>query len=236
MTQERDRVSGHSNELGSGSLVTEQVKQGTQQAVQHTQEAAGQVTESAKQHAVSYAASQKQTASENLRSVSEALREAGQSLENKDQAPIGGYARRAADGVEGLAGYLERTPVQELIRDVEDFARRHSTMFLGGAFALGMAGARFIKASSPSSTRSSGGVSEAFSSSGYRDRGSYRAKTLSAGSDSSSAARLDDTGITAAQSQPGSPSTSGVEGAVELSDATVFNADLVTETSDGTTR
>lgn len=234
MTQEEDRTSSYSGDAGTGSLVTEQVKQGTQQAVQQTQQAAGQMTESAKQGAVSYADSQKQSATQGLHSVADALRETGSALHDKNQAPLGNYANTAADKVEGFAGYLEQTPIQALIRDAEDFARQHSTVFLGGAVALGIAAARFIKASSPSRGGSSYGnyYSGSYGGNGY-GRGQSQ---LGAQSAYASGAPYSDTEITGTPSSFGRTSTTGLADEVELPDATVFNADLATETTDGTTR
>jgi len=237
MTKEEDRTSGYSGDAGSGNLVTEQVKQGTQQAVQQTQQAAGQMTESAKQGAVSYADSQKQSATQGLHSVADALRETGSTLHDKNQAPLGNYANTAADKVEGFAGYLEQTPIQDLIRDAEDFARQHSTAFLGGAVALGFAAARFIKASTPSRGGSASYDSGTYSSGSYGGNGSgYGQGQLGDQSSYASGAPYSDTEITGTPSSFGRTSTSGLADEVELPDATVFNADLATETTDGTTR
>ena len=236
MTQDQGRTSGYSGDGGSGNIVTEQVKQGTQQAVQQTQEVAGQVTESAKQGAVSYADSQKQTATQGLHSVAEALHETGSTLQSKNQAPLGKYANTAGDKVEGFAGYLEQTTVQDLIRDAEDFARQHSTIFLGGAVALGVAAARFIKASSPSNSGSSYG-SGTYASGGYRGNNyGYGQSQLGADTSFASGTPYGDAEMTATPSSLNSVSTTAVVDEVELPDATVFNADLATETTDGTIR
>lgn len=233
MTQDQGRTSG---DTGSGNLVTEQVKQGTQQAVQQTQQAAGQVTESAKQGAVSYADSQKQTATQGLHSVADALRDTGSNLQSKNQAPLGKYANTAADKVEGFAGYLEQTPVQNLIRDAEEFARQHSTLFLGGAMALGVAAARFIKASSSSQGGSSGSGSGTYSSSSYGGNSyGYSQSQLGANSPYASGTPYIDMEMSGTPSTFSRTPTTGLADEVELPDATVFNADLATETTDGTT-
>lgn len=239
MTQDQSKTSGYSADSGTGSLVTEQVKQTGQQAVQQTQQVAGQVTESAKKNAVSYADSQKQTAKQYLQSVADALHETGQSLQSKNQTPIANYANKAADQVEGFAGYLERTPVQDMVRDAEDFARQHSTLFLGGALALGLAAARFIKASAPSSRYAGSGTYEMGKYAPSNDaNGSYgyRQNQLGSGTSYSSGAPYGDSGPAGTPSPIQPTSTSGLADEVELPDATVFNADLGTETTDGTAR
>jgi len=47
--------------------------------------------------------------------------------------------------MERVSNYLQRTDVAELVDGVEDFARREPLLFVGGAFALGLLGARFLK-------------------------------------------------------------------------------------------
>lgn len=241
MNQGQGATSDYSGDGGAGSIVTEQVKQGTQAALQQTQQAAGQVTESAKQGAVSYADSQKSTATKTIRSMADALHETGTSLQHKDQAPFARYANSAGDQIEGFAEYLERTPVQDLVKDAEDFARQHTTLFLGGAVALGLAAARFIKASSPGGGASSHSGSSYLASNRYGTRGYESGNQqgqglVGAGTSYASGAPYGDGGALATPSTVGTASTSGIADEVEMPDATVFNADLETESGDGTAR
>ncbi len=62
------------------------------------------------------------------------------------QPQIAEFASTAADQAEALAGYLRENDVRQIIGNVEDFARRQPLLFIGGAFLLGMATSRFIKA------------------------------------------------------------------------------------------
>src|SRR5215217_3478282 len=54
---------------------------------------------------------------------------------------------KAAEQAERLSGYLSERDANELLREVEDFARNRPAVFLGGAFAIGIAAARFLKSS-----------------------------------------------------------------------------------------
>jgi hypothetical protein len=218
------------SQSGTGSLVTEQVKQGTQQAAQQTQQAAGQVAESAKSTAVSYADSQKQTATQSLHSVADALHGTGKTLESNGPAPVANYANMAGDKVDGFAQYLEQTSVTNLIGDAENFARQHSSWFLGGALALGFAASRFIKASTPSPSGSGGYGSN---SGGYGD---YGQSQLVSGTSYASSAPYSDIGYGGSPSNLSGSSSTFMASEVEMPDATVFNADLETETTDGTSR
>jgi len=82
-----------------------------------------------------------------LGSVAQSLVFSSQQLREQDQHGMSRYAERAAQKVEQLAGYMQNTNVSEMTDRVESFARREPALFLGGAFALGLLGARFLKSS-----------------------------------------------------------------------------------------
>ena len=97
--------------------------------------------------------SQKTRAAESLSGVAQSLRTTSRQL-TEAPAGLGGYVQQAADQVDSLARYLENSEVGDLVDDVEDFARRSPAAFLGGAFVLGMLGARFLKSSRRNLVRS----------------------------------------------------------------------------------
>jgi hypothetical protein len=68
-----------------------------------------------------------------------------------DQPTIANVASAAADQTERLARYLRETDARGLIATIEDLARRQPILFLGGAFLLGVAASRLLKAGVPSS-------------------------------------------------------------------------------------
>ncbi len=96
---------------------------------------------------------QKTRAAESLSGVAQSLRTTSRQL-TEAPAGLGGFVQQAADHVDGLARYLENSEVGDLVDDVEDFARRSPAVFLGGAFVLGMLGARFLKSSRRNLVRS----------------------------------------------------------------------------------
>ena len=69
-----------------------------------------------------------------------------------EQPAIASAAVTAADQAERLAGFLRNTDARELLRTVEDIARRQPILFLGGAFVAGLAASRFLKAAGGSDT------------------------------------------------------------------------------------
>ena len=83
------------------------------------------------------------------RKMAQALRQSGEQLSNEGNAQqVAGLAGGAADRIERLGGYLERTSGVELVRDAEDFARRRPWMVAGIGLVAGLAASRFLKASS----------------------------------------------------------------------------------------
>ena len=127
----------------------EQAKQKAGQAKEETKELAGQ----AKEQALSRAEQQKSRATDSLDHVAKALHQTGDNLREEDQGAVAGYVDDAAGRVESAAGYLRDRSPDELLHEAERFARRDPALFLGGAFVLGLLGARFLKSSSPGSSR-----------------------------------------------------------------------------------
>jgi uncharacterized protein YjbJ (UPF0337 family) len=130
--------------------VADQAKAAAGQIAGEAQQRAGQAVDMARQQVASGMSSQKDRAAASLGSVAHALRQTGQQLRTQDQVGVTDYIDRAASQVERISGYLERNDLGQLVDDVEHFARRQPALFLGGAFMLGLLGARFLKSSRPS--------------------------------------------------------------------------------------
>lgn len=90
---------------------------------------------------------QKSRATESMGAVADALRQTGQQLSSHDQAGIGRMAERAAEQLDRFSNDIQNKNVNELINDVENFARRDPQLFLGGAVVLGLFASRFFKSS-----------------------------------------------------------------------------------------
>jgi hypothetical protein len=94
------------------------------------------------------ARSAKEHTGDRIRGVATQLRNMSDSLRGED--PLASeLAERASRGIEGVAQYVSSASAQSLIRDTEQLARRQPALFFGGAFLLGLAAGRFLKASSP---------------------------------------------------------------------------------------
>jgi hypothetical protein len=187
---------------GQGAVA--QAKDMAGDLVDQAQEKTGQVVDQARGVVASRIADQKDRAAGSLGGVAQALRQTSQQLRDQDQAGTTQYVDGAANQIERVASYLQHTDINDVFDDVEQFARRQPALFLGGAFALGLLGARFLKSSSRSSTRGNTGGSRSYTyTGGYQP--AYRATTADytrssnyggpAGYDTSATSRYD-TGTT----------------------------------------
>jgi uncharacterized protein YjbJ (UPF0337 family) len=127
----------------------DQAKEAVSQVAGQAKEAASNVAGQAKDQMATRLSSEKTRAVHSLGSVAEALRQTGQQLREQNAEIPTQYIDRVASEVERVSGYLERRDMGQLVQDVEQFARRQPTLFLGGAFVLGLIGARFLKSSAP---------------------------------------------------------------------------------------
>jgi len=138
---------GQDTTRGTMQEVADQAKETAGQVANQAQQKAGRVVDQTRQQMTSRLASQKDRAAEGLGSVAQALWQTGQQLREQDQDGVTSYIDNAASQVERFSTYLQNNDVGELINDVERFARRQPAVFLGGAFVLGLLGARFLKSS-----------------------------------------------------------------------------------------
>jgi uncharacterized protein YjbJ (UPF0337 family) len=111
------------------------------------QQAKGQISEQVDQRSTQ-AGQQVNTVAQDVRSVAEELRSQG-----KDKPAR--YAEQAAERVQSAGQWLEQKNGDELLRDVEDFARRNPWAVAAGGLVLGLAASRLLKASSTERYRAS---------------------------------------------------------------------------------
>jgi hypothetical protein len=87
-------------------------------------------------------------AGEQLGSLAQAMRRAGDDLRSDGNEPHGKVAEAAAERMDQVGSYLRRADADTLLSDVEDLARRQPMVVIAGGLMLGLAAARFLKASS----------------------------------------------------------------------------------------
>jgi gas vesicle protein len=141
--------SNNSNFNDNSSSFTDQVKDTASQAFQQTQQAAGQMLDKAKDTVKDQLSTQKDRATDSMGGFTDALHQTGQQLRQNGQGAFGDYADSLASQVDRAVGFLRERDVDQLVSDVENFARKQPALFIGGAVLLGIAVGRFLKSSSP---------------------------------------------------------------------------------------
>jgi len=123
---------------------TEQAKEKAQGAAR---QAKGKLSEQVDQRSTQ-AGRQVGSMAEDVRSVAQELRTQGKETPAR-------YAEQAAERVQSAGQWLERSDGDQLLRDVEDFARRNPWAVAAGGLVLGLAASRMLKASSGERYRTS---------------------------------------------------------------------------------
>ena len=131
-------------EEGSTVEDTGQAKERVQDA---KQQARGRLREQVDQRS-SQAGEQVSSAADDVRSVAQELRTQGKDTPAR-------YADQAAEKAQQLGQRLQDASGEELLRDVEDFARRNPWTVAAGGLVLGLAASRMLKASSGERYRAS---------------------------------------------------------------------------------
>lgn len=82
-----------------------------------------------------------------VHSVAQAFRKTGEQLRHEDQGDLAGYTDKIADSVEQVSSYLDEKGLRGTMSDLEGFARQRPGLFVGGALAVGIVAARFLRSS-----------------------------------------------------------------------------------------
>jgi hypothetical protein len=80
-------------------------------------------------------------------SVADAVRNSSSQLRGSGHDQIAGITESIAEQAERAASYLRDADLRSIRRDFEDLARRQPMLVIGGALALGLIGARFLRSS-----------------------------------------------------------------------------------------
>ena len=121
---------------------------------------------------------QKNKATEGLGSVAHAVRDTTQRLRDENHDTVARFVEQAADQIERFSSGLKNKDVGELVNDAQRLARRQPALFVGGAFAVGLLSARFLKSSSPRDNDDSRyGYDRQYGATDYRTSTGYTGST-----------------------------------------------------------
>jgi gas vesicle protein len=119
-----------------GHAVLEQIKTAAQSATLQAQEAGRDFVDE-----------QKENLAQKVDQYSQALRVASERLRSDEGNMLADPAQKAADRLERMSGYLREKQIPDVLDDLESYARRKPEVVFGGLFVVGLAAARFFKAS-----------------------------------------------------------------------------------------
>ncbi len=119
------------------------------QAVQQGKEMAGGLVDRARDQIKTQLGTQKDNAATSLNDVAQALLLSSNHLQQQGQGGVAHYADTAAEKITNLSGYLRQREVDDVLGEVQSFAREKPALFLGGTILLGLVAGRFLKSSAP---------------------------------------------------------------------------------------
>lgn len=131
--------SGASQGAQAGSTAQQPAKSATQMGSETKHDLGSQ--------AKSAVAAGKNRAVDALGGVAQSLQASAKQMNDQQQNAVGHYVDRAGQQVQQLADYLKNNDAGQIADQTEEFARRKPAVFLAGAFAIGLVGARFLKSS-----------------------------------------------------------------------------------------
>ena len=119
-----------------GGAAVEEIKTVAQSATRQAQEAGRDFIDE-----------QKENLARKVDQYAEAMRAACERLRSEEGNVLVAPAQKAVDQLERMSGYLREKQPADLLDDLESYARRRPEVVFGGLFVVGLAAARFFKAS-----------------------------------------------------------------------------------------
>lgn len=139
-----------SDPFGTSSIgTTSASEEGTTGRIaEKAREMTSKVTDRAAEQVNTMFDAQKSRALDGIGGISTALRRTAESLRSEQQATTASYVEMAADQIENLTTRFADRDLDDVLYEVQTYARRNPAVFFGAALGLGFVAARFLKASS----------------------------------------------------------------------------------------
>jgi ElaB/YqjD/DUF883 family membrane-anchored ribosome-binding protein len=131
------------------STVTERDSQSvTEQAKEHVQEVTEQAKSQTREQLRSQISERSTQVGDQAATAAKAVRRASEQLRSEGNDRAANAIDAVADRGERLGAYLRRADGDQILRDVEDFARKQPWLMVGGSAVAGFLASRFMKATS----------------------------------------------------------------------------------------
>ncbi len=137
------------NESGGLGEVKAAAKDQVVQTATDLKHGAEDALHAAKEAGTDFVTDQKGKLASKIDEFTHAVKAASESLKGDACNPLAGPAEKASQHLERAANYLRDSSPGDFIQDLGGLARRRPEVFFGGLFILGLASARFLKASTP---------------------------------------------------------------------------------------
>lgn len=124
-----------------------QAKQAGAEAAQWAREAGHEQLERAKRSSLEKAETVRQQAADQAASVASAVGRTAETLDQQGQHSLASMAGGFANDLDRFARRLKDGSLDDLVRETRTLARQNPTLFLAGSVGVGLALARFLKAS-----------------------------------------------------------------------------------------
>ena len=127
---------------------TGEAKEKTQEVVGETGQKAQEAVGTAQEKLREQLDQRSTKAGETVAGTAQDLRSVGEQLRKQGKETPARIADKAAEQTERVGSYLKQADGDKMLSDVEDLGRRQPLALLAGGLAVGIAAARFLKASS----------------------------------------------------------------------------------------
>jgi ElaB/YqjD/DUF883 family membrane-anchored ribosome-binding protein len=125
-----------------------QQQSATEQVKERVQDVAEQAKSQTREQLRSQINQRSTQAGEQVSSTAEAMRKTSEHLRVEGKDSVAKVVDGVAERSERLGSYLSRADGDQILRDVEDLARKQPWLFVGGSAVVGFLASRFMKASS----------------------------------------------------------------------------------------
>jgi hypothetical protein len=142
-------------EAGRQEGLTDQASSKVQEATSVAQEKASELREEGSARLRDQVDQRSTQAGQQITTVAGDVRSVADELRSQGKDTPARYAEQAAEKVQSAGQWLENADGDQILRDVEGFARRNPWAVAAGGLVLGLAASRFLKASSSERYRAS---------------------------------------------------------------------------------